>query len=422
MFDIGLVSLILLVLVIFLGFLRRLNVGVLAIAAAAILGSVSGQFTSKEVISGFSASLFMTLLGVTLFFGIVQENGCLELIMKRLVGLTGKQIWAIPILVYAVGFVVAAIGPGCVPAMAFAAAIAVPLAHESGYHPLMLLIMGNLGTYAGRFSPITPEGVLISSLLEEQGIVISPVKLLLGPFVGTIVLFVAVFLGYKGFAVKASAHTEAKQEVEKLQGNQWVVLASIVVMILLVIVGGIDVGLASFIVSVVLLLLGFAGEKRAFDRVPWSTLLLVCGVGVLMNLVISTGGIDMLANSMSSIMSPWSASGIIGVVSAVMSWFSSAIGVVWPTLIPTIGRIAENVGGNVHIGGLVSAVALFASVAGLSPVSTGGAIIMGACGADPEFSKQYPSEKNFYQLLLWAFLTITILAVMAFVGVFNWLA
>lgn len=420
--DIGLVSLIILVIVILLGFVRKLNVGILAIAAATLLGSVSGQFTSKEIIGGFSSSLFMTLFGVTLFFGIVQENGCLELVMKRLVGLTGRQIWAIPILVYLVGFIVAAIGPGCVPAMAFSAAIAIPLAHESGYNPLMLLIMGNLGTYSGRFSPITPEGVLISSLLQEQGIMISPAKMILGPLVGTIVLFIAVFLGYKGFAVKAPEHTQMKQEVEKLKGNQWLVLASVLVMILLVILGGLDVGLASFLVSAVLLLLGAADEKRAFNRVPWSTLLLVCGVGVLMNLVISTGGIDMLANSMSSIMAPWSASGIIGVASAIMSWFSSAIGVVWPTLMPTIGRIAENIGGNVEIGGMVSAVALFASVAGLSPVSTGGAIIMGACAGDPEYSQKYPSEKNFFQLLMWAFLTIAILTVLAFVGVFNWLA
>lgn len=420
--DIGVISLIILVVVIMLGFVRKLNVGILAIAAAAILGSVTGQFTGKEIISGFSSSLFMTLLGVTLFFGVVQENGCLELIMKRIIGLTGKQIWAVPIMVYLVGFIIAAIGPGCVPAMAFSAAIAIPLAHGSGYNPLMLLIIGNLGTYAGRLSPITPEGVLINALLSEQDIYISPLKLILGPFVGTVVLMIVVFIGFKGYKIKPSEATGAKQDIQNLDSKQWIVLSSVLVMILLVIIGGIDVGLSSFIVSSILLVLGLADEKKAFNRVPWSTLLLVCGVGVLMNLVISTGGIDMLANSMSSIMAPWSASGIIGVVSAVMSWFSSAIGVVWPTLMPTLGKIAENIGGDVQVGGMVSTVALFASVAGISPVSTGGAIIMGACAGDPEFSKKYPSDKNFFTLLLWAFGTIGILAIMAFIGVFNWLA
>ena len=61
--DIGLVSLIILIVVILLGFVRKLNVGILAIAAATLLGSVSGQFTSKEIIGGFSASLFMHCAG-----------------------------------------------------------------------------------------------------------------------------------------------------------------------------------------------------------------------------------------------------------------------------------------------------------------------------------------------------------------------
>ena len=62
-----------------------------------------------------------------------------------------------------------------------------------------------------------------------------------------------------------------------------------------------DVGLASFIVAAVLILLGITDQKTAMKGVPWNTLVLVCGVGVLMNLVISTGGIDLLANIMASV-------------------------------------------------------------------------------------------------------------------------
>lgn len=117
MMDIGLIALLLLLLVVALGFWRKVNVGLLAIAGAAVLGYVSGQFSGKQIIGGFSASLFMTLLGVTLFFGIIQENGCIEFVMRRMVGVFGKQIWMAPVLVFAMGFIVAAIGPGCVPGL-----------------------------------------------------------------------------------------------------------------------------------------------------------------------------------------------------------------------------------------------------------------------------------------------------------------
>lgn len=418
--NIGMVALLVLVAVVLVGFIRKLNVGLLAIAAAVVLGYVSGQFSGKDIISGFSASLFMTLLGVTLFFGIIQENGCIENVMRRVIALFGKWIWMAPILLFTVAYIVAAIGPGCVPAMAFAAAMAIPMGHETGYNPIMLLIIGNLGTYAGRFSPITPEGVLIKGILAEQGLNISFPSLMLSTLFGAVILFLVVFIGFKGFKLRSSNEKQGKTQIEKLNGRQIVALCSIAVMILLVIIKTMDVGLASFLVSAFLLLTGVGDEKKAFARVPWNTLILVCGVGVLMKLVISAGGIEMLANTMSSVMSPWSAAGITGVVAAVMSWFSSAIGVVFPTLLPTVGTIAENVGGNVQSMELVSSIALFASVAGLSPASTGGAIIMGACGADDEFNRKYPSDKLFVQLLLWAFITVGVLAVMAFIGGFGW--
>ncbi|MDA6078075.1 hypothetical protein O0544_23170 [Edwardsiella anguillarum] len=53
--------------IIALGFWRKVNVGLLAIAMVVILGYGSNQFSERELMSGFSTSLFITLLGVTLF-------------------------------------------------------------------------------------------------------------------------------------------------------------------------------------------------------------------------------------------------------------------------------------------------------------------------------------------------------------------
>ncbi len=58
MMDIGLTALLLLLLVVVLGFWRKVNVGLLAIAGAAVLGYASGQFSGKQIIGGFSASLY----------------------------------------------------------------------------------------------------------------------------------------------------------------------------------------------------------------------------------------------------------------------------------------------------------------------------------------------------------------------------
>lgn len=58
-----------------------------------------------------------------------------------------------------------------------------------------------------------------------------------------------------------------------------------------------------------------------------------------------------------------------------MSWFSSANGVVFPTLIPTVPEIAAQVGG-ASVTQMVTAIVCSATVAGISPLSTGGSLIM----------------------------------------------
>ena len=64
-----------------------------------------------------------------------------------------------------------------------------------------------------------------------------------------------------------------------------------------------------------------------------------------------------------------------------MSWFSSANGVVFPTLIPTVPQVAANVGGASLIQ-MVAAIVCSATVAGISPMSTGGSLVMAGCAQE----------------------------------------
>lgn len=417
--DIGLIALLVLFAVIAIGFWRKLNVGLLAIAAAVILGYASGMFTSKQIIAGFSGSLFMTLLGVTFFFGVVQSNGCLEKLMNKAVGLCGKQVWIIPILMYIIGWAIAGIGPGCVPALAFVAAIAIPLAHETGYSPVMLMLIGMMASYSGRFTPITPEGVLITKLMGEQGLEVNMMAIALNTGVGTIILSIIVFLFYKGWKVKAVEKVEGAVKVEPFNAKQLIALAGILVMIVLVIFLKMDVGLASFLVAAVLTLIGCGDEKIAIKSIPWGTLIMVTGVGVLMNLVISTGGIDILASTLASFMNPFTAPALTGLTAGVMSWFSSAIGVVFPTMIPTLGQIATTVGGGVTAVALVSMVSITASFAGISPASTAGALIMAAHDSDSEFSKAKPSGRLFLECFGWSVFCVLFLCAISMTGILS---
>ena len=417
--DIGLLSLIILFAVIIIGFWRKTNVGILAIAAAAILAYATGAFTGKEVISGFSASLFMTLLGVTLLFGVIQANGCLEILMKKIVKSIGTRVWIIPILLFVMGWVLSAIGPGCVPILAVVAILAIPLAHETGYDPIMLMMIGDLATYSGRFTKISPEGILVAQLMGDQGFEGILTPMVINTLIGAIIMSIIVFIAYKGYRVKDTAKVdESEIDEEKLNSKHLIALGSIVVMLAGVIFLKMDVGLASFIVAALLIVCKIGDQKAAIKNIPWNTLIMITGVGVLMKLVISTGGIDLLANAMSSVMNAHTAPAISGMVAGCMSWFSSTSGVVLPTLVPAIGQIVENVPGASPVA-IVSTIGIISSCAGFSPASTVGALILGSIGSDPVFSKQKDMDKLFVELFAWSVICLVVLALLAFVGLFG---
>ena len=108
--SLALISLIVLVAVILIGFFRKVNVGLVAILAVTIFGTCIGQSDSKTI-GGFSASLFIMLLGVSFLCSVGITNGSLELMSKKFLQLSGGHAIVAPILIYLIGVVIAAIGP-----------------------------------------------------------------------------------------------------------------------------------------------------------------------------------------------------------------------------------------------------------------------------------------------------------------------
>ncbi|MGC8140949.1 SLC13 family permease, partial [Salmonella enterica] len=83
---------------------------------------------------------------------------------------------------------------------------------------------------------------------------------------------------------------------------------------------------------------------------------------------------------LSSIMNKTTATPIMGISAGLMSLVSSALGVVYPTMMPMTVDIANSVGG-VNPVALMAAVGVGGSLAGISPLSTGGALVLAALGA-----------------------------------------
>ena len=146
-----LLSLVFLLLAIMLGFIRKMNTGLLCIAFALLLGRMAG-ISDAEIIKGFNASLFLMLLGVTYLFSLAQINGSLDLLAQKVISLAGKRVYLIPIIIYVFSIILAALGPGSVPTMAIMMVFSMSLAAEMKISPVLLSTLTVLGSCAGGLS------------------------------------------------------------------------------------------------------------------------------------------------------------------------------------------------------------------------------------------------------------------------------
>lgn len=379
-----------------LAFTRKTNMGILAFGAAMILGRVIGM-TDKEIVKTLSQSLFVTLTGITLLFSAVNSTGALEMVSKKIAHIFGKKVWTLPIIAYLIGFILAIIGPGAIPPTTLVVTMTVSIAISAGYNPIMMGVIGGLGLMGGRVAAITPEGNLVATLAAEQGIT-SNVILAVCVFqiVTTVIAAVALFFIMGGHKVKGE---EIVIEQSKATKQQFIALGAIATMLILVVIVGLDTGLTSFMLAALLFLFHVVDEKTALKNVPWGTIVMILGVGVLMSVISKAGGIDMLCNALSNVMSAGTVAPLSGITAGIMSLVSSGLGVVYPTLIPMASELVESVGGGNAIS-VISAIVAGGSLAGFSPMSTCGALTLSAMTAMmPDMSKEEQS-KSFIKLIV----------------------
>ncbi|MDY3814076.1 MAG: SLC13 family permease [Candidatus Copromonas sp.] len=410
------IALLFLIGAIVLGFTKKMNVGVVCLGLALILGKLGGM-GAGDIYKGFPYKLFATLLGTMLFFSLLQQNGTLEKISKRLIGLCGKNTFLVPIIVYLVSFGLSAAGPGAISVQSVTVIFAVSLAIQMKVSPILMGIMAILGAVGGTASPIALTGIIVGDLLTEMGIEGIVNQIFIGVSISNLICAVVMYIILGGYKFRAVETGEAGKEKDPFNRSQMISLVALLVMVVLVVGFSYDVGLICFTLSLVLMLTGAANEKTALKMIPWSVLILIAGVNVLMNITQKLGGIDLLASILATFMSSRTAAPIMGVTGGIMSWFSSANGVVFPTLIPTVPEIAQQVGG-ASIVQMVTAIVCSATVAGISPLSTGGSLIM-ASYAQESGCDEKEQQKMFGTLFALSAGVVAIVFVLGIVGVLG---
>ena len=155
-----------------------------------------------------------------------------------------------------------------------------------------------------------------------------------------------------------------------------------------------------------------ADERKVIELVPWSTLIMICGVGMLIALGVKVGIITILSEWLAHNVPIWMIPILLCLISAIMSVFSSTLGVVTPTLFPIVPAIAVASGLNPLL--LFICIVVGAQSSSISPFSSGGSLIMGSAPKDID-------KDQFFNNLLFKAIPVGVVAALAAVMILKFI-
>jgi Na+/H+ antiporter NhaD/arsenite permease-like protein len=402
-----------LVLAVTLSCTTTINVGVLSLALALIVGVFLGGMSPSAVLDGFPVDLLVTLVGVTLLFAIAEVNGTLERLTARAVRLCRGHAGVLPVMFFVIGFVIATIGAGATPASALLAPPAMAVAGRARVPPLLMAIMAGNGALAGTLSPFAPTGIVAHGVMERIGLGgVEWQTFAYNALAHTLVGFGGFLLlgGYKLFRRNAAiANAADVEESPRALGTaHWLTTASIAVLIVAVAGFDLNVGMVALILATALILLRSVDETKAIARMPWGVILMVTGVTVLVALLQETQGLALITAGIAKLSTPLTIEPVVAFGTGLVSVYSSTSGVVLPAFLPMVPALAERLGGLDPLP-IAWSMNVSASLVDLSSLSTVGALFIAGAGAGTD------TRKLFNGLLLWGLSMAVVGALLCFV-------
>jgi di/tricarboxylate transporter len=438
--NLAVISVCALALAIIVSCVTTLNVGVLAVALAWIIGVYIGGMSVNTVMSGFPTQLFLTLTGMTLLFSLAQCNGTLDRLAHHAVRTCRGNRGAIPIMFFLLAAALASMGPGNIATAAILAPMAMATASHVGIPLFLMAIMVGNGSNAGALSPFAPTGIIVNGLMARNELTGYETQTYLYNLAAhALVAFSGYFLfgGWKLFARGEAAAVVGRSVVAGravaaagrsvavagrsvgagggstaasggsaavatesaaaasggFERRHWITLAVIAALILSVLVFEVNVGMGAFLASVILVLCGAADDGEAIKRMPWRVIVMVCGVTVLIALLERAQGIDLLVSLVARFSTADSITAVVAFFTALISAYSSTSGVVLPAFLPMVPGLVQQV-----VGADALAIASSMNVGGhlvdVSPLSTIGALCIASSPVEA-------SAALFNKLLAW---------------------
>ncbi|HAV5025273.1 SLC13 family permease [Acinetobacter baumannii] len=387
-----------------LGYKTKINIGFFTIAFAYLIGCFGMGLKPSEVIELWPVKIFFIILSVTLFYNFALANGALEKLASHLLYKCRKFPQFLPLAIFFAATIIAGLGAGFYTVLAFMAPITLLLCKKTNMNMIIGGMAANYGALAGANFMTSQSGIIFRSLMENTGISSQTAfSYSSGIFVLTLIIPIAVLGIYTLWNRKSNSIVIEDQKPEPFDKKQKQSIFLIILMMSIVLVfpilhlvfpdvktisflnSKIDIAFLAITFSLISLLMKLADEKKVIALVPWGTLIMICGVGMLIALGVKLGIITTLSEWLANNVPVWVIPVLLCLISAIMSVFSSTLGVVAPTLFPIVPALALTSGLNPLV--LFICIVVGAQSTAISPFSSGGSLIMASAPANIDKTK-----------------------------------
>jgi Na+/H+ antiporter NhaD/arsenite permease-like protein len=256
------------------------------------------------------------------------------------------------------------------------------------------------GCIAGALSPIAPTGIIANGLMSRMGMSGFERQNYLYNLVANSLAASVTYLAFGGLRLwrqMPQIEPDSRETTcppTAMAWKHWITLGAIAILVTGVIGWRLHVGMGAFAVVVLLTLTKVTDEKPAIQSLPWSVIVMVCGVTVLTSLLEKTGGIDLLTTILARFATHRSITGLIALVTGLTSVYSSTSGVVLPALLPSVPGLVAKLGGGNPLA-IASSILIGGHLVDVSPLSTIGALCIASAPASAD------RGRLFNQVLAW---------------------
>ncbi|MCP2331009.1 SLC13 family permease [Actinoalloteichus caeruleus] len=454
-----LISILVLVAVFVVATTRSLNMGVLSFAAAFGVGTLLAGMDEDAILAGFPGDLFVVLVGVTFLFGFARVNGTTDWLVHSALRLVGGRVVLIPWVIFGVAALMTGIGAVSPAAAAILAPVALRAARNYGIDPLLMGVLLVHGTQAGSFSMISVYGTTVNAVVAREGLAGNPAVLFLASLAVNLVVAAIAFVVLGGLRLPrtdvrvpselepdpTSARTSAPRAetrtatdgpggvrdpaagdevpgigastggggadgrsdatsgtgpsgAPRLTPARATTLASLLVLVVGALVLDLDVGLTAITLGVLLSVVWRDTGRAAVNEITWSTVLLICGVLTYVSVLETMGTIDYAGEAVGNIGVPLLAALLFCYIGGVVSAFASSVGIMGALIPLAVPFLLTGAVGPV---GMVTALAVSATVVDVSPFSTNGALVLAN-------SAGFDRDLLFRRLLIYASIVVAV--------------